>query len=440
MNNIELLRKLIEKENDESKRAELEDDLLKAIEEKAKEEARKEFEDNAAKEREKAQADEMREAQKTAKGSMVPDIEIPRQPASRYKSPSGVIRNLKAELGVARNDNRVAPAIKETIIRNPDVAEAIFKNFGDAVYGAYHSKGKVPIMQKDLTEATESELTPTEQRMEILSYIRENSAALQYATVVPMISDVQTVPRETASVSLKWEAEADPIDESTPTFDQVTLTAKRLTGYTQASREVLDDAGADLVGVLLSQFTEAAGQKLDAHTFGNVTTGSAAFSGVFSAQAGYSEVFESGSTAFSELLASNMRNVIGKIPSSRLRNARWFFHRTVGWEYIMSLADSDGRPLFMLNQVDGPSERILGYPYTLVEEAPAVGDSDAGTGFILFGDLRGFYIGERLGTMEVMTDPYSSMSSGLVNFYFFNRWAFAHGLPKMYARIVTADS
>lgn len=439
MDKIKMLRMLIEKESDETKRAELEDELVKAIEERAAEKVRAEMEEQARKDKEKAQEDEMRQAAKTAEGSRVPSIEIPSQPASRYKSPAGIERNLKAELGVALSDNRVKDSIKETIKRNPKMAESIFKGFGDAVYGSYHnSKSRIPVMQKDLTEATEGELTPTEQRMEILSYIRENSMALQYATVVPMISDVQTVPRETASVSVKWEAEADAIAESTPTFDQVTLTAKRLTGYTQASREVLDDAGADLVGVLLSQFTEAAGQKIDDQVFSVTTTGSAAFSGVFSAQAGYSEVFSSGSTAFSELLASNMRGVIGKIPSSRLRNARWFMHRTVAWDYVMGLTDSDGRPLFMLNQVDGPSERILGYPYTLVEEAPST--SAAATGFILFGDLRGFYIGERLGTMEIMTDPYSAMSSGLVNFYFFNRWAFAHGLPKMYARIVTAAS
>jgi HK97 family phage major capsid protein len=437
MTNIDMLRKLIEKESDETKRGELEDELVKAIEERAAEKVRAEMEEQAQKDKEKAQSDEMRQAAKTAEGSRVPSIEIPSQPASRYKSPSGVVRNLKAELGVAKSDNRVSPVIQASIKSNPKLAEKIFKDFGDSIYNAYHiSKSPFGVMQKDLTEATEGELTPTEQRMEILSYIRENSMALQYATVVPMISDVQTVPRETASVSVKWEAEADPITESTPTFDQVTLTAKRLTGYTQASREVLDDAGADLVGVLLSQFTEAAGQKIDDQVFSVTTTGSAAFSGVFSAKAGYSEVFSSGSTAFSELLASNMRGVIGKIPSSRLRNARWFMHRTVAWDHVMGLTDSDGRPLFMLNQVDGPSERILGYPYTLVEEAPST--SAAATGFILFGDLRGFYIGERLGNMEIMTDPYSAMSSGLVNFYFFNRWAFAHGLPKMYARIVTA--
>lgn len=440
MTNIDMLRKLIEKETDDVKRAELEDELIKAIEAKAYAQATKEAEEKAQKEKEEAQAAQAKEAAKTSTAARVPSLDIPWQPASTYKSPSGVLRNLKAEMGVALADGRVSNAIKDSIKRNPKVVEGIFKDFGDGIYSAYKAQGGHVRVMKDLTEATEGELTPKEQRMEILSYIRENSVALQYASVVPMISDVQTVPRETAGATLKWEAEADAIAESTPTFAEVTLTAKRLTGRVDASREVLDDAGADLTAVILSQFVEAAGQKLDDQVFSVTTTGSAAFSGVFSAQAGYSEVFDSGSTAFSELLASNMRSIIGKIPASRLRNARWFFHRTVGWDYIMGLSDSDGRPLFMLNQVDGPSERILGYPYSLVEEAPAVGDSGAGKGFILFGDLRGFYIGERLGNMEIMTDPYSGMGNGLVRFYFFNRWAFAHGLPNMYARIATAES
>jgi len=70
------------------------------------------------------------------------------------------------------------------------------------------------------------------------------------------------------------------------------------------------------------------------------------------------------------------------------------------------------------------------------EQAPSV--SAAGKGFIVFGDFRGFWIGERLANVGLFVDPYSKSTKYQTMFLMFTRWAFAHALPGNYGRIVTA--
>jgi HK97 family phage major capsid protein len=78
---------------------------------------------------------------------------------------------------------------------------------------------------------------------------------------------------------------------------------------------------------------------------------------------------------------------------------------------------------------------LYGYPVRMPEMAPAV--SGAGKGFIVFGDLRGFIIGERLTNISLFVDPYSKSTSYQTLFLLFTRWAYAHALPQYYGRIAT---
>ena len=159
-------------------------------------------------------------------------------------------------------------------------------------------------------------------------------------------------------------------------------------------------------------------------------------SGIFTAQAGYSEVFGTGSSAFSELLESNIRNLIGKIPPERLARAKWYMNNAVLWQYFYGLKDEDGRPLFVPSMSQGVPGTLYGYP--VVQSTQATATSAASTALAAFGDLSGFYIGDRLTNINLMVDPYTLGKNYQTNFYMFTRWAFANALPKYYGRIVTA--
>jgi HK97 family phage major capsid protein len=184
----------------------------------------------------------------------------------------------------------------------------------------------------------------------------------------------------------------------------------------------------------MSQFVEAIGQKLDSAAF--IGTGDPV-SGVF-LSTGYSEVFSSGSTNFSALLEVNLRNVIGKIPTSRLGGAKWYGHRTPVWTYLYGLKDGDSRPLFIPSMTEGVPHRLYGYPLEMPEQSKST--SAVATGMLVFGNLKGFWIGERLGRISLFVNPYSLSTKYQTIFLMFTRWGFAHALPNQYARIVTAAS
>jgi|GEM_PF-5082783 len=431
MSKIDILKALIAKEDDDAKRAQLEEELLKAIKEEAKAEAmaelaKKDFEEG------RKEADAREKAANT--GVLAP----PRPAVKVLETDNYLGYNLKAMKSNFLVANEVHGALREKARREPEGLELVMKWW--AAQMAHAIKGRPEEISKAaMVEGTTTlggYLTPTEERMAVLSYIREVSLATRYCSHVPMVSDSMTIPRENYKVSVAFTNEATDATETSATFAQVTLTAKRLDAYTKVSNELLQDAAnpGGIAAILASQFIEAVGQKIDSAVF--IGTGDPV-SGVF-LSAGSSEVFSSGSTHFSELLESNIRNAVAKIRTSRLANARWYCHRTPAWTYLYGLQDSQNRPLFFESHVAGVPHQILGYPLELPEQAPSA--SAESTGFIVFGDLSGFILGDRLTNVNLFIDPYSLARSYQTQFLLFTRWAFAHGLNELYTRIATGAS
>jgi len=345
--------------------------------------------------------------------------------------------NLKRIAGDIDMIEGVSEIVKSRVKARPEQAIGLLKHFTDIYTDAKSHPLSVKAAMQEDTDSEGGYLTPTEQRAELFAYVREMSVTMPDVTHIPMTSDVMTVPAELANVGVAWTAEESDATASNPTFSQITLTAKRLDAYSTSSNELIEDTNVPggIVAVLLSQFTEAVAKELD----NQVLTGTGdPVSGVFTAAAGYSEVFNSGSTAFSELLESNVRNLIGKIPPERLDGAKWYMNNSVLWTYFYGLKDGDSRPLFIPSMSQGVPHTLFGYPVKQSSQATAT--SAAGATMAAFGNLKGFVVGDRLTNIKLFIDPYTLGKSYQTNFYFFTRWAFAHALPGYYGRIVTAAS
>ena len=347
--------------------------------------------------------------------------------------------NLKRVIGDIGDIEGVNQVVKNRITARPEKAFGLLKMFTDMYEKAYaNSPTEMARLKASMQEGTPSEggyLTPIEQRNELFSYVREMSVVMPDVTHIPMTSDSMTIPAELTKVTTAWTDEEADSTASDPTFAQVTLTASRLDAYSTSSNELLEDTNVPggIVAVLLSQFTEAVAKEIDKQVL--VGTG-APISGIFTAQAGYSEVFSSGSTAFSELLESNIRALIGKIPPERLDGAKWYMHNTVLWNYMYGLKDTQGRPLFVPSLAQSVPGTLYGYP--VKQSSQATSTSASGATMAAFGNLKGFVIGDRLTNIRLFADPYTLGKSYQTNFYFFTRWAFAHALSGYYGRIVTA--
>lgn len=446
---IEAKKQLLAVEENPDRQKELTDEILGLNRDLGRLEAEKRFrEQQDAAEREAAKA---KSATATAIAEPPPSRPDPGQEV-RVGTPgtyrgifTGSEYQMKREIAhltSVGSELRKYPEIQEHFRRNPEAAERAVKvwlNLWDRArkrasdpVGLYQTKA-------DLQEDTDSEggfLVFPEYRDELLFYLRLESVALRRARVVPMASDVAYYPRENATMAVNITAEETTATKSDPTFEQVTLTAKRHDAYTIASNELLNDAGirGGIVAILISQFNAALGQKIDSVVF--TGTGDP-MSGIFTAATGNSVVFDTGSTHFSEVLYDDFTEAVGQVPADRRRNAAWYIDRSPLWTYVNTLKDGDSRPLFVA-PVSGTPGRILGYPVEEIEEGKDTSAAD--TALAVLGDLMSVMLGERMSTLDLLIDPYTEGKDYQTVFAFFVRWAYAYALPNNLARVVTASS
>ncbi|MCK9569956.1 phage major capsid protein [Candidatus Pacearchaeota archaeon] len=444
MNEIKLLRALIAKEADPVKKAEYEEQLIKAIEKDAQEkaDAKAEAKNKAAMDALSAEAAKLRSqfggmASEVASDGKSVGLGITAGAPGMYKG-----YRFKAEMANLGLKGKGADhaMFRANMQANPQRAEAFVKTFLDMYEMAKKNPGQEQaIIKAGMNEGTTTAggwLTPDEFSDEWSSYTRDDSVALQFCRIERMLSDVKYVNKEDATVNSLGGViitnEATAATEVNPTVARTTLTAKRLDGYTRITVEDMEDAQVrgGLVNQLMDQFSEANGQTIDSAVF--IGAGDPC-SGVFKS-AGYSQTFDTGSSNFSELLESDIRGLIAKVLHAP--NPRFFAHRTILWNYIYGLKDTTGRPLFIPSLAAGGPQTVHGWPISEVPKGPST--SAASTGFILFGDLKGFIIGERARSTSFFVDPFTRGLSHEVIFALFNRYAFAQHMANMYGRIVTA--
>ncbi len=445
---IKLLKNSILAETDDAKRKELEEELVEAIESQIREDTEKKVRKELAEEQKKKPAgkeyegdddeDEELKEFRAARARSKQALYVPGGGQVKVTSGPAVYKGfkLKAEAdNLAFGSHIKSEKVKKYYADRPEKAEKMVKFWADLLDKAM----KHPLsVDKAMEEGTESEggyLVPSEQRTELLMYGREESIALQDCTHIPMTSDSMTIPREGTKVSVAYTDEESDATETTPAVGQVTLTAKRMDGYTKVSNELLEDAKVNggIIGMLMSQFMEAIGQKVDSTVF--VGTGDPV-SGVF-LSAGYSTVLGTGSAHFSMVVEKNFRDLEANTSDADDDNAKYYLHKQVLLKYVYDIKDDNGNPLFRRDLSVAYPEAVNGYPVRRVPKAPKT--SAASTGFIVYGDLRGFLVGDRLTTIRLFVDPYSLSRSYQTQFLLFTRWAYAHGLPNKYARMVTAS-
>lgn len=148
-----------------------------------------------------------------------------------------------------------------------------FKSFGEfllAVADKHAGRmGEGDWRRKALSEGTDSAggfLVPEQFAAGIEVYTLDESIVRPLARKIPMATDVLNYPlvKSTSNESsvhggviAYWTEEAGTKTTSQPTFGQVKLIAKKLTGFTYASDELLEDAAIGLEALLLKLFGEA---------------------------------------------------------------------------------------------------------------------------------------------------------------------------------------
>lgn len=268
-----------------------------------------------------------------------------------------------------------------------------------------------PDEQKALTVASDASagyLAPTEFGSEIIKKLVEWSPVRQYARVVTVGGRDIKYPRKVSGAQAVWVDETEDRTASTMVFEQVTITPHELATFTDISNALLEDNTYDLRGELISDFGEAFG-KAEASAFvtGN---GTGKPRGIMAA-AGIGELKTGAAANLGTDPASTIIALYHALPQAHAQNAVWMMNRKT-LAALRSLKDADGRFILADPITVGAATTLLGRP---IVEAIDMPDVAAGAFPILFGDLQGYRIINRVD-LSILPDPYTLATKGQVRF------------------------
>ena len=208
---------------------------------------------------------------------------------------------------------------------------------------------------------------------------------------VAMGSDVTTRPRVTGGLTATWTGESTAITESNKTWDQVSLTTKKLTAIARISNELSEDAIINVADDLTRDISRAFAQEIDEAGFtGDGTSTNGGILGVSDKLSALNGVDDGGGLvlsleeAFSGFILGELTKVISILPQFAVGRARWYMSQVVWGQVMLRLSTAAGG-----NRVSdieaGGGRSFLGFPVELTEVLPK---ADATSQIaILFGDL-----------------------------------------------------
>lgn len=283
-------------------------------------------------------------------------------------------------------------------------AEGKFARFGEFLRAIHPilNRGQIDARLKASNESEGGAggfLVPEQFVANLLLLSLEQAVVRPRSFVMPMASSAVKIPavRDTShatnvfgGVAANWTAESGSVTESNPTFRQIGLTAKKLTGYTTVSNELLADAAIGLEALLTRMFGDAlAFFEDDAFVAG---TGAGQPLGILNCPALVSVAKETGQAA-TTLVAENLDKMFSRMLPTSLNRAIWLAHPDI-FPQLAALSRSvgtGGSAIWMANIAGAPPASIYGRPVIFSEKCQTLGT----VGDIYFVDFGYYIIGDR---------------------------------------------
>jgi HK97 family phage major capsid protein len=297
--------------------------------------------------------------------------------------------------------------VQATKFRNPAAHQKLFERQEKAAYqeGATSEGGY---------------LVPVEYQWDMIQLAREKTFALNECTVVNMSTNSLKLPKELTLAAVTWDDEEATFSSGEGTFDQVSLTARRCGATATVSNELLQDSAVDVVSILSEQFSYATLLDLDRVVLiGDGTKSSAYTSGIMNGTAGNSVVLST--SLITSLTADKLSDAIAAISEGYLMNAKFVMGKTAKAQ-IRTLKGSTNDHYIYQQPGAQASGSIWEYPYFTTTKVPAL---TTGKTAVLFGNMKYFYLGRRLGVLTLDVDPYGKFDTYQTRFRVCTRWGFA---------------
>jgi HK97 family phage major capsid protein len=257
-------------------------------------------------------------------------------------------------------------------------------------------------MEKRITGSSTGAPVPTSFYNEIVKVARLVNPLLEYATVINTASGENLqIPSQSAFSTATIVGQGSSIGTSEPTFNAfTTLSSYKFSALSQLSRELVLDAGVDIIGFLAEQFGNsfgfAIGDKIVNGTGTVEPTGFLAVAGTG----------VTGSTGVSgAFTADNVIDLVYSLDGS-LRNRPTFamLANSTSIAALRKLKDSQGRYFFDVGVGLDKRDLVLGVP---VIETPAMPSPATGANSLAVGDLKSLYIRNAGGLQVDRSDDFA---------------------------------
>lgn len=290
-----------------------------------------------------------------------------------------------------------------------------FKRFGEFLTKINHTTLQRSGMDARLKANNENDgsnggfTVPDEFVARMLMVEQELAIVRPRAFVMPMTGQTMRIPaiNETSRASslfggviAYWLAESGAVTESNPAFRQIQFIARKLTGYTTTSNELLADNAVMLESLLIRLFGIALAYYEDESYIQG--TGAGQPVGILNANCLVSVAKETGQTAGS-IVAENLDKMYARMLPSSMNSAIWLAHPDA-FPQLAKMSRSvgtGGAPVWVSNMVGGPPNSIYGRPLIFSEKCKTTGTA----GDIYFADFSYYIIADR-SAMTMTSSPH----------------------------------
>ena len=223
----------------------------------------------------------------------------------------------------------------------------------------------------------------------LINLIEDRGTARQKSQRIVMSADTWSVPKVAGQATIYYPSEASSITDSSVSFSQVQLAAKKLAALVKMSTEVTEDSILDMLSVVVDSIAYSIALEEDKNLFNGVS-GGVNTSGI----AGDASVDDTNVASVSALALTDLTACSSGIGNPIIGAVNeWYMSPVVFHGAVRDLLNAAGNNS-MRELEEGQRPTLLGYPVNLVSclpSAPASGELVA-----VFGDLRlGAYFGDR---------------------------------------------
>ena len=318
---------------------------------------------------------------------------------AKYASLTADINKRNELIELEQREAKVAEAMQSATV---DFAGANALN-GDAEILRKMVAGEIRGHEfRAITGSSTGAPVPTSFYNEIVKVARLVNPLLEYATVINTTGGENLqIPSQSAFSTATIVGQGVSIGTSEPTFNAfTTLGAYKFSALAQLSRELIADAGVDIVGFLAEQFGNALGFKIAEE----VVNGTGTVEPVgFLPVAGTGVTGSTGvSGAFT---ADNVIDLIYSLDGS-LRNRPSFamLANSTSIAALRKLKDTAGNYVFSVGDSKDRRDLVLGVP---VIETPAMPNPGTGVNSLAVGDLKSIYIRNAGGLQVDRSDDFA---------------------------------